>query len=204
MSGHIRKYILLTLSHAEVGDRAHYTPHFVVSKCRSLFNCESIIVAKELHKSKGYHYHVGILNDTASRYTATNQLRSAFPEFEGSQLNVSFHKSWNTICEYVFKQDSDPHCWGTTKEQCRARIHRREKGKKSADLISRLRECSTWSDVLNDKFLGPKVLRSYTSVKQVFLDLKDHVNSLSVEERLREYISLLEYYRVSKRHSRKP
>ena len=55
MNTKIRKYILLTLSHAENGERSHYTPHFVVSKCRSLFNCESLIVAKELHKTKGYH-----------------------------------------------------------------------------------------------------------------------------------------------------
>lgn len=88
MSSHIRKFILLTLSHAESGGRSHYTPHFVTSKCRSLFNCESVIVAKELHQNKGYHYHVGVLNDTASYNTAAKLLRGSFPEFEGRQLNV--------------------------------------------------------------------------------------------------------------------
>ncbi len=152
MSSHIRKFIFLTLSHVDSGDRTHYTRHFVVSKCRSLFNCESVIVAKELHKDKGYHYHAGILNDTASYNTAAKLLRCSFPECEGRQLNVSFHKGWNSICEYVFKQDQDPYCWGPTKEQCRERLHRKKAGKKSYDLINRLRECDTWNDVLTEKF----------------------------------------------------
>ena len=120
---YIRKYILLTLSHAERGDRSHYTAHFVSGKCRSVFSCQSVIVAKEQHKEGGYHYHVGILNDNASRKTATKRLREAFKEFSGNQLNVKFHKSWTTICEYVFKEDEDPYCWGTTKEGCRERLH---------------------------------------------------------------------------------
>ena len=185
MSSHIRRFILLTLSHAESGDRSHYTSHFVVSKCRSLFNCESLIVAKELHKEKGYHYHVGILNDTASRHTAATLLRSSFPEFEGRQLNVSFHKSWNSICEYVFKEDQDPYCWGTTKEQCRERLHRKKAGKKSYDLISRLRNCERWDDVLTDSILGPRVLKSYSSIKQTFYDLKVNEKVPSSESRLR-------------------
>ncbi len=46
------------------------------------FYCESIIVATELHQSKGYHYHVGILNDTASRHTAVKILRESQRETE--------------------------------------------------------------------------------------------------------------------------
>ena len=192
MSSHIRRYLLITLSHAESGDRSHYTPHFVVSKCRSLFNCESVIVAKELHKSKGYHYHVGVLNDTASCHTASKELRSSFPEFDGRQLNVSFHKSWNTICEYVFKQDSDPYCWGTTKEQCYERIHRRKTGKKGLPFITRLRKCETWSDVLSDDVLAERASKSYTSVKQLFMDTKMPRKTQSVSARLREYLDVVE------------
>ena len=190
MSSHIRKYILLTLTHAECGDRAHYTPHFVVSKCRSLFNCVSVVVAKELHQSEGYHYHVGILNDTASYHTATKILRKSFPEFDGRMLNVSFHKSWNTICEYIFKQDTDPFCWGTSKEQCFERSHRRKKGKKSLDFISRLSACKSWREVITDSFLGPRVARSYSSVKQLYCDLKGFQVQESIESRLEEYLSL--------------
>lgn len=192
MSRHIRKNILLTLTHAESGDRSHYTRHFVVSKCRSLFNCKSVVLAKELHKSEGYHYHIGILNDTASYHTATNLLRKSFPEFDGRQLNVSFHKSWNTICEYIFKQDDDPYCWGTTKEECRERIHRRKTGKKGLDFMTRLRNCETWRDVVNDDLLANRVSKSYSSVKQLFLDTKLASNELSLTERLREYLDVLE------------
>jgi hypothetical protein len=138
----IRKYLLLTLTHAELGDRAHYTPHFVVSKCRSLFNCQAVVVSKELHKAGGYHYHVGILNDTASKNTCTTKLRSAFSEFEGRQFNVSFHKSWNTICAYLLKQDKNPFCWGTTKEECNTRCSRAA-GKKSVNLVNSLKACKT-------------------------------------------------------------
>lgn len=189
MSENVRKFVLLTLSHAESGDRVHYTPHFVVGKCRSLFNCESVILAKELHKEKGYHYHVGILNDTASRYTAAKFLRAGFPEFDGRQLNVSFHKSWNTICEYIFKQDQDPYCWGTTKEQCRERLNRKKAGKRSVDFISRLGACDSWRDVITDSFLGPRVARSYSSVKQLYLDLKGVQELDSLESRLLDYLS---------------
>ena len=185
MSTNLRKYILLTLTHAESGERSHYTPHFVVSKCRSLFNCESVVVAKELHKASGYHYHIGILNDTATRYTAARLLRESFREFEGRQLNVSFHKSWNTICEYIFKQDSEPFCWGTTKEECRERIRRRKTGKKGLDFMTRLRNCETWKDVVNDDLLANRVSKSYSSVKQLLLDTKMASNGLSLTERLK-------------------
>ena len=33
----------------------------------------------------------------------------------GRQLNVSFHKSWNTICEYILKQVQDPFLSGNDK-----------------------------------------------------------------------------------------
>lgn len=211
MTSQLRRFILLTLSHVESGDRSHYTPHFVVSKCRSLFNCESVVVAKELHKTEGSHYHVGILNDTASYNTAAKLLRSSFPEFEGRQLNVSFHKGWNTICEYIFKEDQDPFCWGTTKEQCRERFHRKKTGKKSKDLITRLRNCETWNDVLADTILGPRVLKSYSSIKLAFHDLKVSERASSLESRLKTYISLkessdcnpLEVYTMSELQSKK-
>ena len=135
MSSQIRKYLLLTLSHAEVADRVHYTPHFMLSKCRSLFNCESVVVEKKLHVNQGYHYHVGILNDTASCYTVSRILREFFLEFKGRQLkgyNVTFHKSWTTVRVYVFKQNKDALCWETTESLCVKLLHRREKGKRSA------------------------------------------------------------------------
>ena len=101
-------------------------------------------------------------------------LRKAFPEFLGSQLNVSFHKSWTTIREYVSKQDKAAYCWGTTKEECYKRLHRRKTGKKGLglDLVTRLRRCSTWQEVLEDDVLVKRLCVSYSSVKQTFLDMK--------------------------------
>ena len=188
MASHIRKYILLTLSHAESAERWHYTPHFVSSKCRSILNCQSVIVAKEYHKAEGYHYHVGILNDTASSHTVTKLFRKAFPEFEGMQLNVSFHKSWNTICAYILKQDKDPFCWGTSKEQCRERYYRKKTGKPTLDFMTRLKNCNSWREVAEDDFLGPRVARSYSSVKQLFLDLKSFKEEDSLESRIEQFL----------------
>ena len=189
---YIRQFILLTLSHAESGEMSHYTPHFVLSKCRSLFNCEKVVVVKELHKTRGYHYHVGILNDSATRDTATKLLRKAFPEFEGGLLNVKFHKSWNTICAYLLKEDKNPYCWGTTKEECEERVGRRKNGKKSLDFVSRLSACNSWKEVITDKFLSPRVARSYSSVKQLYLDLKGHREIEPLQIRLKEYLRLNE------------
>ena len=190
MRSHIRRFILLTLSHAESGDRVHYTPRFVSGKCRSLFNCESVVVAKEQHKSSGYHYHVGILNDTPSCHTGIRVLREAFPEFEGCQLNVSFHKSWNTICAYVLKQDDDPFCWGTTKQKIKERLSSVKKRKKNKNIMTLLGECESWDDVVKHRVLGPRVLRSYSSVKQAYYDLKGSSKLPPLESRLKEYISL--------------
>ena len=192
MNRNIRKYILLTLSHAERGKRSHYLPHLLSDKCRSLFNCQAVIVAMELHKKGGYYYHVGILNDTASRYTATKQLRESFPEFEGRQLNVSFHKSWNTICEHIFKQDRDPYVWGTSKEECRERLHRKKTGQKGLDYITRLQDCKTWYEVINDDYLAKRVIHSYSSVKQAFYDLKRSEKQEPLLSRLEQYLSLQE------------
>lgn len=75
---------------------------------KELFECISIVVAKERHSEEGYHYHIGVINSDASRYTATSKIREAFPEFEGRQCNVSFQKGWNSICRYVTKQDNEP------------------------------------------------------------------------------------------------
>jgi hypothetical protein len=162
-----------------------------------LVNCESVIVGKELHKEKGYHYHVGILNDTASRYTAVTKLRKAFPEFDGRQLNVAYHKSWTYVCEYVFKEDNDTYCFlfllrknnGTTKEQWGERLNRKKAGKTSLDFVSRLAACESWRDVITDSFLGPRVARSYSSVKQLFLDLKGNEKVPSFYYRLDNYLS---------------
>ena len=166
----------------------HYTPHFVVSKCRSLVNCQSVIVTKELHKSEGFHYHVGILNNSASSHTAVKQFREGFSEFEGRQLHLSFYKSWITVCEYTLKQDSDPFLWGITKNQINDLLNVRRKNKKGGSFIERLRKCSSWEDMLADDILATQASKNYSSLKKVFHDLKGLEKLKPLQKRLMGYL----------------
>ena len=153
MSSHLRRFLLLTLSHAETDDRVHYTPHFVASKCRSLVNCQSVIVPKELHKADGYQYHVGILNNTANSNTAAKKFCKGFPEFEGRQLHLSFHRSWITVCECALKQDFRFFFWKTTKDQINDLLNIRKRKKKVGSFMKRLRKCSALKKVVADNTL---------------------------------------------------
>lgn len=85
----LRPYILLTLSHAE---KRTIDIKLLMERVRKCFDCRSVIIAKEKHENGGFHYHVGIFNSNASRYTAIKKLREAFPEFDGAQIDVKFHK----------------------------------------------------------------------------------------------------------------
>lgn len=79
----LRKYILLTLSHVEkTPERKKLSSECIILRLVKSFVCRSIIVSKEHHSSLGgLHYHVGIWNESASKYTASSVLRTAFPEF---------------------------------------------------------------------------------------------------------------------------
>lgn len=89
------------------------TANVIIARLRGAFICKSIVISKESHTSTpGFHYHIGIWNENASKYTAASKLRDLFPEFEGRQLNVSFHKGWNTVCTYLLKEDGAPTVWG--------------------------------------------------------------------------------------------
>ena len=50
----------------------------------------------------------------------------------------------NTICEYIFKQDPDPYCWGSRKQEWRQPLHPKKTGKKDLFFLSRLCECLCW------------------------------------------------------------
>lgn len=188
MSENLRRNLLITLTHVEREEREYYSPPLIVGKVRSIVNCQAIMVAKEEHKEKGYHYHVGVLNDSASRNTVTKMVRGAFPEFTGHQCNVSFHKSFNTICRYVIKQDMNPYCWNIRVEECRDRAKRQNEGKRNLDSLKLLEKCSTWREVLEEPGLFKQVLRSYNSVKQAWSDVQSTRRVPSLESRLQAYI----------------
>lgn len=109
--GNFRPRILLTLSHREKGERANVNPREILTRVVELFECQQIIIGEEPQKKGGAHYHVGILNTTATRYNAVKLLRDALPEFGGPSLNVSFHRSWETIWRYVVKGRLVLNCW---------------------------------------------------------------------------------------------
>ena len=112
--GSVRKYLLVTLSHAELtSERKSLSAEILISRLKDAFICKSIIVSKENHVSRGgFHYHIGVWNENASRYTMLSKMRELFPEFEGNQLNVSPHKGWNSVCKYLLKEDKTPTVWG--------------------------------------------------------------------------------------------
>jgi len=76
--------------------------------------CLSIIVAKEHHAEMGhYHFHIGILLEKGvHRLSAKRTFRKLFPEFEGAQLYVSFHRAHTSVCKYAMKEEKEPFVWG--------------------------------------------------------------------------------------------
>lgn len=74
----VRRFLLLTLNHAE--RRENVNTDEIIRRLWGLFVFHCIVLAKELHKADGYHFHVGILNSSAQRYSLVKKVRRAFPE----------------------------------------------------------------------------------------------------------------------------
>ena len=79
----LRRYLLITLNHAERGNRSLVTTENIIARLTARFNCKSIIICTEDHNKFGYHKHIGVWNETASKNTLQRVIREAFPEFEG-------------------------------------------------------------------------------------------------------------------------
>jgi hypothetical protein len=191
-----RKFILVTLSHAE--KRSQINPNIITGRILDCFPgvIVSIIICKERHESTGFHYHIGILSTGISKFTFTKTLSKSFPEFEGSQFFVKFHKCWGTICCYVTKEDSTPFVWGEytlaqIKEVCKAtKKHKKQSESPGApSLLAALRTCENWYQVYENELLCGSVLRNYNNIRNVFEDLQI-VKSMksSVLERLVDYL----------------
>jgi hypothetical protein len=171
----IRKYILLTLSHVDFTEARHnLSSSVIISRLTKAFACKSIVISKEHHVSRGgTHYHIGVWNETVSKYTGPSLLRDMFPEFEGRQLNVSFHKGWNTVCNYCLKEDQDPVVWGEEPlEMVKKRAKSAETKRRGPDLVKLLRDKNSWEEVMADDSLVKKCLSSYSSVRSTFEDLQ--------------------------------
>lgn len=73
-----------------------------------MFTCKSIVIAKEEHMTKGHghYFYIGILIDRGvHRKAAPRTFRNIFPEWDGAQLHVAYHKAWASICKYLRKED---------------------------------------------------------------------------------------------------
>ena len=99
-----------------------------------------------------------------------------------------FHKSWNTICSYVIKQDRETA--GTQRLMSAGSV---QGSKRGTGLDSRqiLESCKSWREVLKHPGMFNKAERSYSSIKQLWVDLqtKDYDALPSLEERLRKYVT---------------
>jgi hypothetical protein len=114
-SSTVRKFILITLIHAEV--RLFTNRESVLSRVRKLFECRAIVIAKEKHQKNegeelGEHFHVGIWARDASKNTLRKKIRKEFPEWTGRAIDISLHKGWGSICLYIMKEDKEPLVWG--------------------------------------------------------------------------------------------
>lgn len=191
----LRPYLLLTLIHAEcrIQDKG-----LIISRIVDLFCCKSVVLSTERHEDgKGLHYHVGIWATNASKNTLKKQLRSTFPEWDGRSLNVSMHKGWGSICEYVLKEDQTPLVWGEfTLEQlkdiakARARHKESRAGPTSQVLLKKLEDAEDWFQVYRDEVLREKLLTYLPRMKEAFEDLKILKDiETTVLERLVDYLS---------------
>lgn len=101
-SGNLRRWLLVTLSHTETRS---VELSVACERLQKTFEISRGVAVKEKHKDLGEHFHIAIECSDASRYTATNEVRKLFPEFEGRGCNVSFHKAWVTMLQYVTKEN---------------------------------------------------------------------------------------------------
>ncbi|KAK2658354.1 hypothetical protein Ddye_004887 [Dipteronia dyeriana] len=177
----LRPYILLTLTHAEQEKRNSVTRKEIVERITEVFKCNAIVVAKEMHKEEGFHFHIGIESTNASRNNAARLLRNAFPEFDGAQCFAKFHKAWGTICAYVIKEDKNPLIWGQyTLEQIKEKANAVEKHRSRTiknheqpdEIYTRLKDSKQWLDVYKDPLLREANIKRYTNIKKIFHDLK--------------------------------
>ena len=147
----------------------------------------TIIVAREEHDEGGYHFHAGVLLASGILSTRAPKLfREIFPEFEGAQLHVSFHKAWVTVCKYLLKEYSDPFFWCngdliTVQEEIQACANHTRKPSSNMEVIEKRKTLDDWERVYVDPDLVDIVFRSYNTLRAVYEDMrliKDRESSL--------------------------
>jgi len=170
-----RKFVLLTLSRADaIKEGAALTREEVSRRIEAALLCQNIIVSREDHAERGHNFHIGIfIEQGISKKTAPRILRKVFPEFEGAQLNVSYHKAWASVWNISWKR-THSHTRGGNKlytiwrKQWKHRGHigkcPKEIKRSSKKKRSRWMATSFWGapDILK------QIFSSYNSLKAVF------------------------------------
>lgn len=103
-----RQFLLVTLIHVETEKRRRVEKVVIEQRITNLFQCRSVIIARENHEENGFHYHIGIWNENASKNTVIKKIREKFCEWDGRCIDVRAHKGWGSVCKYVLKEDKEP------------------------------------------------------------------------------------------------
>lgn len=188
-----RKYILVTLSHTE---KRQVSPIMALDRIRKKFQCVAVVIAQETHNTQGIHYHIAIISKNASKNNATRIIRSIFPEFEGRQCEVRYHKGWGTMCTYVTKEDKEPLVWGEyTKNDILSVAENTKKKRKNTItpprvIIEKIEKCEEWIDVYQDEILKEKLLTAYSNMRRIHEDMElIKMRRTSIGEKIVEYLN---------------
>lgn len=172
----LREFFLITLSHAE---RRPLIPEEICLRLRELFVCLSIVITKESHQDSSFHFHVGVHSKNSSKNNCTQLIRKTFPEFEGSQCHVKFHKGWGNLIGYITKEDRAPYVWGVySVDQIlsigdTARKKKKVSVKATEVVLDHIRGCDEWLEIYKSPEVRERLLYgSYSNVKSVFEDLR--------------------------------
>lgn len=167
----LRKHLLVTLSHVE-----RQAPNLNLTEVFSqLQQCCTVIRAvgcKEKHEEGGFHYHMAVENSNASKNTITKRIRAAFPEFDGRQVDVKFHKSWVKMLQYVTKEDEDFQCFSADDDYTRDMVLQELECKQSKTLNAvyairkHIDNGGSIQSMVRDDLVAPFMLRSAASVTQ--------------------------------------
>ena len=163
--GVLRRWILITLSHAEKVD---IDLHTLCARLNTAFNVDKMVAATEKHVEGGHHYHIAMENSSASKHTATSRIRALFPEFPGMGCNVKFHKSWITMLSYCTKEDPN---WSENifgdydKRRALEELHSRKSKTLNAVHIIRqhMQSGGTINALVHNDDVAPLLLRSAAS-----------------------------------------
>ena len=159
--------------------RSSLTEASIVSRITGSINhCISLIVSRESHKDLGHHLNVGILlSKGLHKLSAPRSFRKLFPELDGAQLNVSFHRAWFSIVQYIMKEDHTPFTWGhhtlsALKDCLRAHTQHNQMPDRHTSLVEKLQSLDSWDQVYTDPELVKSVFSSHTTLRSIYEDLR--------------------------------